>query len=431
MKICLVGYGKSNNELLTKLLKSNHEIFVSQDKDFTKTDEIYFKKNNIKYETDHNDFLKNCDLAIVSPGIPPNSKAAKIIFENKIDYTTELEYSWEIIKKVNKQAVFIGITGTDGKSTTTSLIGHILKVAEPLTFVGGNIGLPLAQSSEALNYYVVEVSSFQIFWSKWFSPEISVLTNLAPDHLNWHNDLNDYYETKAKLLLRTLKSGGVTIINEDSVNLLNLKDYQSSEKFITFSKNMIEGNYIKYKNKKIQVSNKMFELDIFKEDILASAVTALNLGISEKVIEQAINSFKPLKYRLELIKSINGVNYYNDSKATNVHSAYNAYKSFRGKSYIAILSGIPKNEDLTPLIEEIKTNSKVVLVFGEMEKEVKKYTLNHKFIFKNNLEEVFLYLSEICEVGDNVVFSPAGASFDKYKNYEERGEHFNSLVAKS
>jgi len=431
VKICLVGYGKSNNELLTKLLKSNHEIFVSQDKDFTKTDEIYFKKNNIKYETDHNDLLKNCDLAIVSPGIPPNSKAAKIIFENNIDYTTELEYSWENIKKVNKQAVFIGITGTDGKSTTTSLIGHILKVADPLTFVGGNIGFPLAQASEALNYYVVEVSSFQIFWSKWFSPEISVLTNLAPDHLNWHNDLNDYYETKAKLLLRTLKSGGVTVINEDSVNLLNLKDYQSSEKFITFSKNMIEGNYIKYKNKKIQVNNKMFELDIFKEDILASAVTTLNLGISEKVIEQAINSFKPLKYRLELIKSINGVNYYNDSKATNVHSAYNAYKSFRGKSYIAILSGIPKNEDLTPLIEELKTNSKVVLVFGEMEKEVKKYTLNHKFIFKNNLEEVFLYLSEICEVGDNVVFSPAGASFDKYKNYEERGEHFNSLVAKS
>jgi UDP-N-acetylmuramoylalanine--D-glutamate ligase len=99
--------------------------------------------------------------------------------------------------------------------------------------------------------------------------------------------------------------------------------------------------------------------------------------------------------------------------------------------YIAILSGIPKNEDLTPLIEELKTYAKAVLVFGEMEKEVKKYNLNHKFIFKNNLEEVFLYLSEICEVGDNVVFSPGGASFDKYKNYEERGEHFNSLVEKS
>ncbi|RAO98481.1 hypothetical protein PW5551_09470 [Petrotoga sp. 9PW.55.5.1] len=428
MKICLVGYGISNRELLKKLINTNNELAVSQNRPFDQEDIIFFKTNKIQYETQHGELLKSCDLAIVSPGITPQSEAAKIIFNNNINYTTEIEFAWEKIKTINKKSLFVGITGTDGKSTTTSLIGHILSYLDPLTFVGGNIGKPLIQAEENLNYYVIEISSFQIFWSKILSPEISVLINLAPDHLNWHENIEDYYLTKEALLKRTLKVAGIAVINEESLKLLNFEKYQRKSSLITFSENMFKNNTVSYLDKKIKVKNKLFDLNIFKEDLVAAVVTTLNLGVSEKLIEDAIASYSSLKYRLQLVTTKNGVNYYNDSKATNSHAAYNAYKSFRGKNYIAILSGIPKNEDLTLLIDELKNHAKKILVFGEMQKEIIKYHLNDKFIFKNNLEEVFLYIFEIAQEGDNVVFSPGGASFDMYKNYEDRGEHFNRLI---
>ena len=427
MKICLVGYGISNKKLVNELLKESNEIFVSQDKEFLEEDKLFFKFNNIKFEEKHGDLLKNCDLAIVSPGINPQSLPAKIIFDNNIEYTTEIEYSWQKIKRSNREAIFLGVTGTDGKSTTTSLLGHILKYNDPLTFVGGNLGTPLIEAPKDLKNYVLEVSSFQIFWSKNFFTDIATLINLAPDHLNWHKDLKDYYETKTRMLKRTLKAGGIIVVNEDTLKDISL-EYFVNKNILTFSKNMYDGKYIRYLNKSVKIENESFEVDTLKEDLVAAIVTALNLGISERVIEEAVATFKPLNFRLQLIDQFDSIKFYNDSKATNVHSAYSAYKCFRNNSYVAILSGIPKNEDLSILIEELKIYAKLVIVCGEMEKEVKKYDINDKFVFKKNLEEVFLYLSEVCEPGDNVVFSPAGASFDLYKNYEERGKHFNFLV---
>jgi len=430
MKICFVGYGISYKNLLNKIKNGPDEIYVSQNKDFNEEDKIFFLANDIKFEIQHSDLLKNCDLAIVSPGISPQSEAARIIFENNINYTTEVEYSWQLIKKVNKKSIFIAVTGTDGKSTTTSLIGHILKHYEPDTFVGGNLGIPLIDAPEDLQNYVVEVSSFQIFWSKYFSPEVSVLINLAPDHLNWHYDLNDYYSTKEKLLRRSLDNGGIIIVNEEAKNNLTLEKHSNNNRFLTFSKDMFDGKYVTYKDKRVRIENNIFSLDVLKEDLIAAVVTTLNLGIPENIISAAISSFKPLKYRLEFVDEINYIKFYNDSKATNSHSAYNAYKSFRENKYIAILGGIPKNEDLTLLLNELQVYAKGVFVFGEMCEELQKYSLNGKFIFKNNLEEIFLYLPELWEPGDKIVFSPAGSSFDLYRNFEERGEHFNSLVQK-
>jgi UDP-N-acetylmuramoylalanine--D-glutamate ligase len=430
MKICLVGYGISNKDLLNKIKKGNDEIFVSQNKDFTEEEKIFFAANNIKYEIEHGDLLKKCDLAIVSPGISPQSDAAKIIFDYNINYTTEVEYSWQLIKNVNKESIFIAITGTDGKSTTTSLIGHILKYYEPLTFVGGNLGIPLINAPEDLQNYVVEVSSFQIFWSKIFSPEISVLINLAPDHLNWHHDLKDYYSTKEKLLRRSVDNGGIAIVNEDSKNNLTIHEHKNENNLLFFSKDMFDGKYVTYKNNKVKIDNDIFMLDILKEDLIAAVITSLNLGIPENLISEAVSSFKPLKYRLEFVDEINKIKFYNDSKATNAHSAYNAYKSFRGKKYIAILGGIPKNENLSSLLNELDQHAKAVFVFGKMRDELIKYPLDDKFIFYDNLEDVFLHLPEFWEPNDNIVFSPAGASFDLYNNFEERGKHFEFLVNK-
>lgn len=429
MKICLVGYGISNKDLLNKIKNSKDEIFVSQNRDFSKEEKIFFEANNIKYEIEHGDLLKNCDLAIVSPGISPQSDAAKIIFDNNINYTTEVEYAWKSIKKVNKKSIFIAITGTDGKSTTTSLIGHILKHYEPLTFIGGNLGIPLINAQDDLQNYVVEVSSFQIFWSKLFAPEISVLINLAPDHLNWHQDLKDYYSTKEKLLIRSVNNGGIAIVNEDAKINLTVQNNFDENRFLFFSKDMFDGKYVIYKDKKVRIENDIFSLDILKEDLIAAVVATLNLGIPENLISEAVSSFRPLKYRLEFVDEINKIKFYNDSKATNAHSAYNAYKSFRGKQYIAILGGIPKNEDLTSLLNELQQYAKAVFVFGKMKDEIIKYQLDGKFIFKDNLEDVFLYLQELWEPNDNIVFSPAGASFDLYNNFEERGMHFDYLVS--
>lgn len=421
MRVCLVGFGISNSSLVNLLLDTGNSLCVSNNSKFSDKEIDFFKKNNIKFEEEHGMLLKNTDLAIVSPGINPKSDAAKIIFENNIKYTTELEYSWMHIKKFNPKAFFIGITGTNGKTTTTSLINHIIQNSDSSSYKAGNIGIPLINAPLNINYYVLEVSSFQMFWSKKFYPDLAILLNLAPDHLNWHSNLDEYYNSKLNMGRRALKNFGRFIINS------NIKFEYENKNIVKFSPiyNYNERKVI-YKNEEIKVENDTLNLAIYRENVIASIVCLLELNFDKNTIERGLSTFKPLAHRLEKFAHINGTFYINDSKATNVHSAYNSYMSFRNKKYIAILSGEPKNEDMSILIDELNEYSLQTIVFGQMSSEVKKYKFNDKFVFLNSLEEVINFLKN--NKSEFVVFSPAGASFDLFKNYEHRGYEFKKSV---
>ncbi|MBM7559680.1 UDP-N-acetylmuramoyl-L-alanine--D-glutamate ligase [Marinitoga litoralis] len=434
MKICLVGYGISNEELLKNiLLKENHEIYVSNNKPFSDKDIIFFENNGISYEEKHGDLLKSSDLAILSPGIPPKSLPIQIIMENNIPYTTEVEYAWKKIKKENPKAIFIGVTGTNGKSTTTELIGHILNGSYN-TFIGGNLGTPLSSADYDREVYVVEISSFQLFWGKEFTPEFSVLINLMPDHLDWHSSLEEYYNTKLGLIIKTIKNNGLGFINS------NLRSYLNNVKNLFFfgeNGNYIwKNNMIETKNNiNIKVNNESLKLDLYREDVLSAVAVALNLGISKELIEEKLISFKTLEHRLEYVGEYNGIKFYNDSKATNVHSAFTAYKSFRGKNYVALLTGRPKNEDMHEFLLELQNNAKKVIVFGEMVNEIKKYNFFTNYVVEKDLHSAFIKAVDLASNDDYqndfyIILSPAGASYDLFKNYKERGKAFKKEVYK-
>ncbi len=423
MKYCFIGYGKSNKDLINYMVDKDYDLFVSQDKPFDEVTKLYFNKHKIRFEENHGEFIRSCDIAVVSPGVPPYGEAAKIIFDNKINYTTELAMSWNLIKQNNKNALFIGITGTNGKSTSTSMIGHILMGEELDTFIGGNIGTPLINAPFDYKYYVVEVSSFQLFWGKDFCPDISVILNLAPDHLNWHSTLQEYYETKLNMGVRSIENNGIVIFNTElQTNLFK------SKKAVKFNKKILENGVFNFENNKIKVENEALNFDIYKENTVASIITCLKLGISEKTIEERLKNFKLLEHRLEFVRKYKGVTFLNDSKATNVHAAYNAYKSFRDKNYYAFLSGIPKKEDLTPLVDELKKYAKKVYVFGEMKKELSFYKLNTKFINVDTLDIAVKNSFQDTSEGDYVILSPAGASYDLFENFIQRGDKFKEIV---
>lgn len=430
MRICLVGYGISNEKLLKNILiNEDVELYVSNNKPFSEKDILFFDKNNILYEEKHGNLLKKSDLAIISPGIKPDSLPIKIIKENNIPYTTEIEYAWKKIKLNNPKSLFIAITGTNGKSTTTELIGHLIKDSYK-TFVGGNLGTPLSTADFNNEIYVVEVSSFQLFWGKNFIPEISVLINLMPDHLDWHSSLSEYYNTKINLIKKSINNNGLGIVNSNLKSYLNFNNsnlhfFGENDEYL-WKNNMVEN----VNNIKIKIENFSLQLDIYKEDVLAAVAVALNLGISKDLIENNIKSFRTLEHRMEFVGEYKGIKFFNDSKATNVHAAFSAYKSFRGKDYIALLSGRPKKEDMTDFLLELQKNAKKVIVFGEMVDEIKKYTFFNNYIIKRNLEDAFKTAVNLSKKGYNIILSPAGASYDLFKNYKERGKAFKKEVYK-
>jgi UDP-N-acetylmuramoylalanine--D-glutamate ligase len=421
MRVCLVGFGKSNSALVNIILDKGNKLFVSNNTKFSEEQIDFFNKNGIKFEEEHGELLKNSELAIISPGINPKSSAAKIIFDNKINYTTELEYSWMHLKRFNPNASFIGVTGTNGKTTTTSLINHIIQISDKSTYKAGNIGIPLINAPLNIDYYVLEVSSFQMFWSRRFYPDVAILLNLAPDHLNWHSDLEEYYNSKLNMGRRALENYGKFIVNSEI-------DFESmNSNLVKFSSIYnYKDKKIIYKNQEIKVENDTLNLAIYRENVIAAVSCLLELNFDKEVIENGISTFKPLAHRLENFAHIGNTYYINDSKATNVHSAYNSYMSFRNKKYIGILSGEPKNEDMTNLVEELNNYSEKVLVFGDMVSELKKYKFNDKFVFLKSLEDVIEHLKN-SEV-EYVVFSPSGASFDLFKNYEQRGYEFKQSI---
>lgn len=428
MKICLVGYGISNEELLKNiLLKEDVDIYISNNNPFSNKEIVFFENNNILYEENHGELLKNADLAIISPGIPPKSLPIKIIKENNIPYTTEIEYTWKKIKNNNPKAVFIAITGTNGKSTTTELTGHLLKGSYNV-FVGGNLGTPLSTAEFDRDVYVVEVSSFQLFWGQNFIPEIAVLINLMPDHLNWHSSLEEYYNTKVDLITRTLNNNGLGFVNR------NLKSYfnSNSKKLFFFGENgdyIWKNNMIRNKNNiNIRIKNESLSLGIYREDVLAAIAVALNLDVSKSLIEERLTSFKTLEHRLEFVGEYKGIKFFNDSKATNVHAAFSAYTSFKGKNYIALLSGRPKNEDMANLLKELQENAIKVIVFGEMAEEIKKYTFFTNFIVEKDLNSAINAALTLAKENYHIILSPAGASYDLFKNYRERGKAFKKEV---
>ncbi|WP_457641779.1 UDP-N-acetylmuramoyl-L-alanine--D-glutamate ligase [Persephonella sp.] len=413
--ILIYGKGKSGNAVARLLEKKNIDYKITDDKDFKPSD------------------LKNINEIVVSPGIPFFHPVFKLAREKRIPIIGEVELAYKFFK-----GKVIAITGTDGKSTTAKLIHHL--IGNEKAQIGGNYGTPFSELilKSSRKTTVLELSSFQIYSLKNFKPEIAVFLNFSTDHLDWHRKLCHYKLSKYKLF-RNQTEKDITILNYDDTVVKNCttrgrKYYFSLKKLprnvygAYFEKNKI---ILKIKNQKMEIDSSVIPLKGLHniQNAMAAVLTAYFYGIKFEIIKERLKTFEPLPHRMEYIETINGIQFYNDAKATTVQAVKKALQSFNGKKIVLITGGINKGGDFSVLKDELKKNVKKVFIIGKDKEQIfsmiKDYTSCEKV---DTLESAVNHAYLTAEKGDVILLSPGCASFDMFKNYKDRGDRFKNLV---
>lgn len=434
-RIGFAGFGISNNRLLQTLLKKpfGSDFFVSEKHSIDDDAKLFLREKGIEFEENgHTSRLMECDSFVVSPGISPFFGIGKEIVDSGKPFTTELEVSLDILN-MKPHGTVIGITGTNGKSTTVTMLSHILSRRNKRVFQGGNLGEPLSVSLEdSYDFYVLEVSSFQL---KWFSEDtrrfhLSAIINLGEDHLDYHKTFEDYCGSKLRLIGMT---EGFSVV-PSSLSESCSTHLSRPDNVVTFS--MFEDGKFSFKDGLFRIGTKQLSNLILPyeglhnyEDTLVVATISYLMGIPPEVVFEDLKSYSFLSHRLQLVREIGGVKYYDDSKATNAHAVSSALKSFVPEKTVLILGGKEKDESYRELIEQLK-RLKLVVVLGSSMKTLMSMLVASgiKFSKASSMEEAVRICADFACGGDSVLLSPAGSSFDLYKNYAERGKHFRGIV---
>lgn len=437
-KVLVVGLGKTGNALCEFLSDKQARVKVSERK---RTEELggdvkFLKEKGISIEAGgHNplSFLES-DLIIPSPGVPylPELEAAQ---NNGIPVISEIELAFRFLK-----GKIVGITGSNGKSTTATLTYKILKEGGIDAFLAGNIGTPLisfANSSQDKYVYVTELSSFQLEYIHRFFPSVAILLNLSPDHLDWHKNLEDYYSAKKKLITSQNKEG-TAILNRDDDLVWPLAE-QTQASVLAFSQNnlvekgcSIQQNGIVLKNDKEEELMNVSEVPLLGkhnlDNVMSSALVGALFSIPISKIKESILHFKGLEHRLEKILDINGIIFVNDSKATNVEAAIKSIHSFE-KNIILILGGRDKGGDFNKLSRPVEERVKKIILIGEARNHIQKILGGSASMDEAlTMEEAIQKGYESAKSGDVVLLAPACTSFDMFRNFEERGRIFKKGV---
>ncbi len=379
-------------------------------------------------------FLKQ-DLIVVSPGVDLKIEPIQKAVEKGIPVISEIELAYQFI-----DIAIIAVTGTNGKTTTTFLIGEMLKADGRRVGVGGNVGDPLIIFSDERDRWevlVAEISSFQLEAIKNFKPWISVLLNITEDHLDRYPFYEDYIEAKAKIFSNQ-KSTDFAILNQDDPEVMKLaKDVKARKFFFGLYSRPKEGAFSNGKTIYLKLNEIEEEYSLSQvplkgihnvENMMAAILASRLYGCSKKAIETALNQFKGLEHRLEFVREIRGVLFYNDSKGTNVGSVVKSLQSFSTPIHL-IAGGRDKKTDLTPLRELLQKRVKELILIGEarerMNRELGGLIPTH---LAETLEEAVQIAYRNADTGEVILLSPACSSFDMFKDYKERGRVFKEIV---
>lgn len=392
---------------------------------------------------DEEDFIQT-DMVIVNPAVPKNSRFIQLAAEHHVPINTEINIFFTLCP-----APIIGITGSAGKSTTTFLTGRILQKSSHKTWVGGNIGKSLLMHIEEIkpsDTIVLELSSFQLenLHTTQKSPYISVLTNISPNHLDRHGNMEEYIQAKKNIILHQ-KNTDYVILNYDDPELRRWEQECKSHVLWYSTKQEIRsGAFIKNDTIKISVHGKIITIPSVSkikipgihnlQNILAASCAAYLRGAEKQHIEQEITTFEGLEHRLEFVCKAHGICYYNDSKATTPESAVAALTSFK-TPIILIAGGYDKGSNFEDFAETCIHNCKAVILIGKTAKKIKKLLLMKKkgkntplLFISNNLRKSVQQANAVAKPGDVVLLSPACASYDMFQNYEERGREFKHIA---
>lgn len=431
--IVILGMARSGYEVAKYLAKRHNKITINDLN--TNQNEEHIKeleKLGVKIVLgSHPDDLINKDVnyLIKNPGVPIDHKYVLKAKELGIEVLNEVEVSARLMRK---DVHLIGITGTNGKTTTTTIIYEILKEKfKDKVHLTGNMGYPLISFLDKFkkdDFIVMETSSQQLENLDKFTPEVAVLTNVSEAHLEFFKTYNHYKELKKRIFKNHTKDNLAIINRTDEESLKLTKDIKSNKVYFSDSKDdlcYIEKENIYYKGKKIIDTKEIILKGMHNyQNIMAAIIVAKHYGVEDKIINKVVKKFKGVEHRLEFVKELDGKKYYNDSKATNLVSTQIALKSF-DKDILLILGGYERGQDFKELIPYLD-NVKVILAIGENRERVKKELSNYNVIVKETLKEAMKNIKDY-DV-DIVLLSPAAASWDQYKKFEDRGEEFKNIV---
>ncbi len=450
-RVLVVGFGLSGVAVARYMSKQGAKVMVTDMKQKTELMESVNACEDLKLEYElgrHNSkSFTTAELIVVSPGVPLNSKPIEEAIEARVPITNEIELAASAIKEP-----LIAVTGTNGKTTTTTLIGEILKADGKLPYVGGNIGKPLLDyvtDGQKANYVVAELSSFQLELTQRLIPAVAVFTNLEEDHLDRYPDMHSYSQAKKKLL-QACDRNSFVVLNYDDANVAAFAQ-ETPGKIMWFTKKnplTVSGEFAenfvgayfdaagkrivaKINGKEEIYSTVDFRLfgDHNKENLMAAICTARAIGVNPAAIQHVIGAFKGVAHRLEFVRKKDGVYFFNDSKGTNVMSVQRSLSSFLHSPVILIAGGKDKNQDFSPLAELVKKKCKVVIVLGEAKEKVNRAIGDYAETYLvGTFEEAVLLAFQKSRSGDVVLLSPGCASYDMFRNYEERGDYFKKLV---
>lgn len=430
-KIFILGMARSGYEV-ARLLASNNEILICDSKSQNKENVAELEKLGVNFiETiEPEKYLDaSYDLLIKNPAVFPYNPCVKKAQDLNIPVVNEMEVAYHFLPKDVK---IIGVTGSNGKTTTTTLIYEVLKKAGSSVKLGGNIGTPLSQIVKSItsqDILLLEISDHQLIDFQDFKTNISVMTNLCPTHLDYHGSYEAYKNTKKKIFLPHTKED-IAIINEANYDSLELtKDILSTKYYFNSKENYIKDNYIYIDNKPIINTNEILIQGTHNyENILAMLLVLKVLNIDFKYAIDVLKTFKGVEHRIEFVRELNGVKYYNDSKSTNPVATITALKSFTNNIHL-ILGGMERSQDFTELKPYINKIKKVYAI-GEVRNRIVDFCQKNNIPFAEyeHLKEAINSSQENATKGDIVLLSPASASWDQYARFEDRGAEFKEIV---
>ena len=383
--------------------------------------------------------LDQIDLVVISPGVPTNTIPARYVDRKDGEVIGEVELAYRYVK-----GRIVGITGSNGKTTTTALIGELLKNAGIKTQVGGNIGTPLLSLTETATddgWTVVELSSFQLETIKDFRPNVAICLNVTPNHLDRYDSFQDYALAKHRIFMNQT-ADDVAILNADDPITASWKPgLKANVVMFSVVREIEEGLFLRGnelicrangKEKVLTTRDEIFLRGLHNvENVLAAFGAGLACGASPESMRETVRLFKGVEHRIEFVTEIGGVKFYNDSKATSVDAtskALEALKSDEGKT-ILILGGRGKNAPYAPLIDLIESSVRSLILIGEDADNIESQLSGHAEINRaESLDDAVAKGFGTAKSGDSVLLAPACASFDMFKSYEERGDVFKAAV---
>ncbi|MGB7599037.1 MAG: UDP-N-acetylmuramoyl-L-alanine--D-glutamate ligase [Candidatus Sulfotelmatobacter sp.] len=443
-RVLVVGLGKSGVASALFLKKHGARVTVSDTKsgDDLRNEIPTLLDHGITVETGgHGErTFRGQDLIVVSPGVPvdaPPLVQARALGEMVIG---EIELAAQFLP-----VPIVAITGSNGKTTTTTLTGDILAAAGFPTLVGGNIGTPaisLAERAKPESVIVLEVSSFQLETIRTFHPKVAVVLNVTPDHLDRHRTLEAYVDAKARIF-ENQTSEDFAVLNADDPTCVSMAGRTRAQVFwFSRQKEVKQGASVRdgaimFRDgsgpEKTVQREIMLALEIplegahNLENVLAAVCAGMLMGCPPEKIRQAVLDFKAVEHRLEFVATIRGVDYYNDSKATNVGATIKALESFPANIHL-ILGGKDKGSDYSVLNDLLRQRVKRVYTIGAAAAKIESQIKNVEVIHAETLENAIRKANAVAEPGDVVLLAPACASFDQFKNYEQRGQVFKEIV---